>query len=124
VAVACAHPQISEMWVECVEFASRLLHLAAHEIGRGGCRVQVRLREHDAQRSAAEYLSETIGLDLAAAVGAMVAIGYPGAFSSTNLVPPAGIEPATPGSGSTVLPGAALIAACTIPSATCQSGLE
>ena len=77
VVVVCAHPQISDVWVEYASIATLLLHLEAHDLGLGSCWVQVRLREHDEQRSAAEYIAEVLGLDPAIAVEAMVAIGYP-----------------------------------------------
>jgi nitroreductase len=77
VVVVCAHPQISDVWVEYASIATLLLHLEAHDLGLGSCWVQVRLREHDKQRSAEQYIAEIIGLDRATAVEAMVAIGYP-----------------------------------------------
>jgi nitroreductase len=77
VVVVCARPQISDVWVEHAAIATLLLHLEAHDLGLGSCWVQVRLREHDEQRSAEEYIAEALGLDPAMAVEAMVAIGYP-----------------------------------------------
>jgi nitroreductase len=77
VVVVCAHPQISDVWVEYAAIATLLLHLEAHDLGLGSCWVQVRLREHDEQRSAAAYIAEVIDLDPAMAVEAMVGIGYP-----------------------------------------------
>ncbi len=75
--VVCSHPQISDVWVEYASIATLLLHLEAHDLGLGSCWVQVRLREHDKQRSAEQYIAEIIGADRATAVEAMVAIGYP-----------------------------------------------
>jgi nitroreductase len=77
VVVVCAHPQISDVLVEHASIATLLLHLEAHDLGLGSCWVQIRLREHDERRSAEQYIAETIGLDPATAVEAMVAIGYP-----------------------------------------------
>jgi nitroreductase len=77
VVVICAHPQISDVWVEYASIATLVLHLEAHDLGLGSCWVQVRLREHDEQRSAEQHIAEVIGLDSATAVEAMVAIGYP-----------------------------------------------
>jgi nitroreductase len=65
------------VWVEYAAIATLLLHLEAHDLGLGSCWVQVRLRGHDEQRSAEQYIAEVIGLDPAMAVEAMVAIGYP-----------------------------------------------
>src|SRR5664280_690691 len=72
VVVVCAHPQISDVWVEYASIATLLLHLEAHDLGLGSCWVQVRLRAHDEESSAA-----VLRLDPAMAVGAMVAVGYP-----------------------------------------------
>jgi nitroreductase len=78
VVVVCAHPQISDVWVEYASIATLLLHLEAHDLGLGSCWVQVRLREHDGQRSAEHYIAELLGLEPATTVEAMVAVGYPG----------------------------------------------
>jgi nitroreductase len=75
--VVCAQPKMSDVWVEYAAIATLLLHLEAHDLGLGSCWVQVRLREHDEQQSAQEYIAEALGLDPATAVEAMVAIGYP-----------------------------------------------
>jgi nitroreductase len=77
VVVVCAHPKMSDVWVEYAAIATLLLHLESHDLGLGSCWVQVRLREHDEQQSAQEYIAELLGLDPATAVEAMVAIGYP-----------------------------------------------
>ena len=77
VVVVCAQPKMSDVWVEYAAIATLLLHLEAHDLGLGSCWVQVRLREHDEQQSAQEYIAEALGLDPATAVEAMVAIGYP-----------------------------------------------
>ena len=77
VVAVCAHPQIADVWVEYAAIATLLLHLEAHDLGLGSCWVQVRLRAHDGQRSAEQYIAEVLGLDPAMAVEALVAIGYP-----------------------------------------------
>src|SRR5664280_33315 len=77
VVVVCGRPQISDVWVEYASLATLLLHLEAHDLGLGSCWVQVRLRTHDGERSAEEYIAEVLGLDPAMAVEAMVAVGYP-----------------------------------------------
>jgi nitroreductase len=77
VVVVCANPQTSDVWIEDAAIAALTLHLEAHDLGLGSCWVQVRLRDHDAHRSAGDYIAEVIGLDPTLAVEAMVAIGYP-----------------------------------------------
>jgi nitroreductase len=76
VVVVCANPQTSDVWVEYAATATLLLHLEAHDLGLGSCWVQVRLRDHDGQRSAEEHIAEVIGLGPDMVVEAMVAIGY------------------------------------------------
>jgi nitroreductase len=77
VVVVCADPERSDVWVEDAAITSLLLHLEALDLGLGSCWVQVRLRDHDAQRSSEEYVAEVVGLDPAMVVEAMVVVGYP-----------------------------------------------
>ena len=77
VVVVCADPERSDVWVEDTAIAALILHLEAIDLGLGSCWVQVRLRDHDAQRSAQEYIAEILELDPALVVEAMVAIGHP-----------------------------------------------
>ena len=77
VVVVCANPQRSDVWVEDAAIATLVVHLEALDLGLGSCWVQVRLRDHDGQRSAGEHIAEVVGLDPATVVEAMVAIGYP-----------------------------------------------
>lgn len=79
VIVVCADPEKSDVWVEDAAIAALILHLEALDLGLGSCWVQVRLRDHDEQRSAQEYIAEVVELDPALVVEAMVAIGHPAA---------------------------------------------
>jgi nitroreductase len=79
VVAVCADPEKSDVWVEDTAIAALILHLEALDLGLGSCWVQVRLRDHDAQRSSQEYIAEVVELDPALVVEAMVAIGHPAA---------------------------------------------
>lgn len=75
--VVCADPEKSDVWIEDTAIASLLLQLTAADLGLGSCWVQIRLREHNSQHSAQEYVAELIGLKKGMVVEAIVAIGYP-----------------------------------------------
>jgi nitroreductase len=75
--VVCADPERSDVWVEDASIAAIILHLAATDLGLGSCWIQIRLREHDAQQSAQEYIAGLLGLKKGIAVESIMAIGYP-----------------------------------------------
>lgn len=75
--VVCAATAKSDVWVEDASIAAIFLHLAAADIGLGSCWIQVRLRDHDAQQSATDYVAGLLGLPEGMAVEAIVAVGYP-----------------------------------------------
>lgn len=75
--VVCADPTRCDVWVEDCSIAALLLHLAATELGLGSCWVQIRLREHDADRTAQDYVADLLGLKAGMVVEAIIAIGYP-----------------------------------------------
>lgn len=75
--VVCADPDRSDVWVEDAAIASIILHLAATDLGLGSCWIQIRLREHDAEQTAQEYIAGLLGLKNDIAVEAIIAVGYP-----------------------------------------------
>jgi len=75
--VVCADPEKSDVWVEDAAIASILLHLAATDLGLGSCWVQIRLREHDNQKMAQDYVAELLGLREGMVVASIIAVGYP-----------------------------------------------
>lgn len=77
VIAVCADPKRCDVWIEDCSIATVFLHLAAADLGLGSCWVQVRLREHDAQKSAASYVAETLSLSEGLEVEALIAIGHP-----------------------------------------------
>jgi nitroreductase len=74
--VVCADPEKSDVWVEDAAIASIILHLAATDLGLGSCWIQIRLREHDIEKTAQEYIAGLLGLKKELAVESIVAIGY------------------------------------------------
>ncbi len=75
--VVCADPEKCDVWIEDCSIAAILLHLAATDLDLGSCWVQIRLREHDEQKSAEAYVAGILGLKQGMVVEAIVAIGYP-----------------------------------------------
>lgn len=67
----------SEIWIEDTSIAAFAIQLAAHEQGLGTCWVQIRLREHDGQVSASDYLKVIFGIPEHMEVACAIGIGYP-----------------------------------------------
>jgi len=74
--VVCADPQRCDVWVEDCSIASLILHLTAEDLGLGSCWVQIRLRDHDQQMSAEDYVKNLLGIPGSFVVEAIIAIGY------------------------------------------------
>lgn len=77
VIAVCADTEASDVWVEDCSIATLLLHLQASELGLGSCWVQVRLRPHDKELSAAAYTAELLALPEHIEPLALLGIGYP-----------------------------------------------
>ena len=75
--VVCADPDKCDVWVEDCSIATMLLHLAAEDLGLGSCWVQIRLRPHNENQTASEYVANLLQLKNGMEVEAIVAIGYP-----------------------------------------------
>lgn len=75
----CADPGRCDVWVEDCSIASIILQLAAESVGLGSCWAQIRLRPHDANRTAEEEVKGILGLPSHYVVEALVGIGYPAA---------------------------------------------
>jgi nitroreductase len=74
--VVCGDPARCDVWIEDCSIASLILHLAATDLGLGSCWVQIRKREHNADRTAEEYTKNLLGLEVNMVVEAIIAIGY------------------------------------------------
>jgi nitroreductase len=70
-------PTTSEVWIEDTSIAAYAIQLAAHEQGLGTCWVQIRLREHDGDLTASDYLKEKFGIPGHMEVACAIGIGYP-----------------------------------------------
>lgn len=75
--VVAADPAKSDVWTEDCSIAAMVLQLVAEDLGLGSCWVQIRLRPHDARRSANQYLKELLELPDSYMVECILAIGYP-----------------------------------------------
>lgn len=67
----------SDVWIEDCSIAAMVIQLAAEELGLGSCWAQIRLRPHNDQCSADEYLKELLNLPSSHTVECILGIGYP-----------------------------------------------
>jgi len=74
--IVCADPEKSDVWIEDTSIASILLHLAATDLGLGSCWVQIRLRQHDTQQSAEQYVAKLVDLKKGMVIESIIGIGY------------------------------------------------
>jgi nitroreductase len=75
--VVAADATKSDVWSEDCSIAAMVIQLAAEELGLGSCWVQIRLRPHNEECSAEEYLKTLLGLPPSHAVECIIGIGYP-----------------------------------------------
>ena len=75
--VVCGDSNKSDTWIEDCSIASILVQMVAHSIGLGSCWVQIRLRPHDDERTAEQYVQELLRIPEHARVESIIAIGYP-----------------------------------------------
>lgn len=75
--VVCADAAQCDVWIEDASIASILFQLAAESLGLGSCWIQIRERMHDGEKSAQEYVSETVNIPAKLNVESIIAIGYP-----------------------------------------------
>ena len=75
--VVCADPEKCDVWIEDASIASIFIHLAAQSLGLGSCWIQIRERMHDGEKSAQEYIAETLNMPTRLQVESIIAVGYP-----------------------------------------------
>jgi nitroreductase len=75
--VVSADATKSDTWVEDCSIAAMVIQLTAEELGLGSCWAQIRLRPHNAECSAEEYLKDLLSLPSTHAVECIIGIGYP-----------------------------------------------
>ncbi len=75
--VVAADTTKSDVWAEDCSIAAIVVQLAAEELGLGSCWTQIRLRPHNEDLSADEYLKSLLCLPASHAVECVIGIGYP-----------------------------------------------
>lgn len=75
--VICGDSNISDTWIEDCSIASTLVQMVAHSIGLGSCWVQIRLRPHDGEYSAEQYVQGLLDIPEHVRVESIIAVGYP-----------------------------------------------
>lgn len=75
--VIAVDPQKSDVWVEDGSIAAIISQLAAEELGLKSCWAQLRLRPHEGEANASEYVRKLVDLPEGLEVPIVVAIGYP-----------------------------------------------
>ncbi|WP_026475402.1 nitroreductase family protein [Alkaliflexus imshenetskii] len=66
----------SDVWVEDCAIAAILLQMTVESIGLGSTWVQVRLRAHDEQLTASDYIKKILNIPANLEVASIIAIGY------------------------------------------------
>lgn len=75
--VVIADPERCDVWVEDCSIAAIILQLTAESLGLGSCWAQIRLRPHDDDTTAEDYLKDLLDLPKGHTVEAIIGIGYP-----------------------------------------------
>lgn len=75
--VIVADPQASDVWIEDSAIAAIIAQLTAESLGLKSCWGQLRLRQHDENRSAADYLRAQLGIPPELEVPIIIGFGYP-----------------------------------------------
>ncbi len=76
VAIA-ADPGVSDVWIEDAAVAAAFVQLVAEDLGLKSCWAQLRLRQHNGEISASDYVGELLDLPAGMEVPILIAIGYP-----------------------------------------------
>ena len=74
--VVAADASKSDVWTEDCSIAALVIQLTAEELGLGSCWAQIRLRPHNADCSAEQYLKELLSLPSSHVVECVIGIGY------------------------------------------------
>ena len=75
--VIAADPGVSDVWIEDSSIAAIIVQMAAEQLGLKSCWAQLRLRQHDNDLSASNYVRKLVGLPEGIEVPMVLAIGYP-----------------------------------------------
>jgi nitroreductase len=75
--VVAADASKSDVWTEDCSIAAMVMQLTAAELGLGSCWAQIRLRPHNEEQSAEEYLKDLLDLPSTHVVECIIGFGYP-----------------------------------------------
>lgn len=75
--VICGDETKSDVWVEDCSIAAILLQMTALSLGLGSCWAQIRLRRHDGETTAEQFVQKLLGLPEHIRVAAIIGIGHP-----------------------------------------------
>ncbi|MFA7404583.1 MAG: nitroreductase family protein [Pelobacteraceae bacterium] len=75
--VVCADSTKSDVWIEDCSIAAILIQLTAVSLGLGSCWAQMRSRQHDAEKTAEQYVQKLLGLPEQLKVECILGIGHP-----------------------------------------------
>jgi len=75
--VIAANPKTSDVWIEDSSIAAIIVQLAAEQLGLKSCWAQLRLRAHNDDVSASEFVRQLVGLPEGMEVPIVIGIGYP-----------------------------------------------
>lgn len=75
--VIAADPARSDVWTEDSAIAAIVVQLAAEELGLKSCWGQLRLRPHDDEQSASDYVKQLLDIPAGFEVPIVIGIGYP-----------------------------------------------
>lgn len=74
----------ADTWIEDCAIASIILQLTCESLGLGSCWVQIRLRDHDAETSAEEFVRQTLNIPADLHVESIISVGYPARQSTPH----------------------------------------
>lgn len=75
--VIAADPERSDVWTEDSSIAAIIVQLAAEELGLKSCWGQLRLRPHDEEQSASDFVKQLLDIPAGFEVPIIIGIGYP-----------------------------------------------
>ena len=74
--VIAADTTKSDVWTEDCSIAAMMVQMVAEDLGLGSCWAQIRLRPHNEQCSAEDYIKELLAIPASHAVECVIGIGY------------------------------------------------
>lgn len=75
--VIIAEPEVSDVWIEDCSIAAIIAQLTAEDLGLKSCWGQLRMRPHDEQQSASDYVRSLLDIPARFEVPIIVGFGYP-----------------------------------------------